>query len=112
MSWLDKIPQKIKRAVDTAKKKNVPEGLWSKCESCMTVLYKTDLDSNQQVCPKCSHHNRIGARERLNVLLDDGKRAEIGANIEPIDRLNLKTVKVMLTALKPRKKMAVKKMPW
>ena len=44
MSWLDKIPQKIKRVVDSAKKKNVPEGLWSKCESCMTVLYKTDLD--------------------------------------------------------------------
>ena len=70
MSWLDKIPQKIKRVVDSAQKKNVPEGLWSKCESCMTVLYKTDLDNNLEVCPKCSHHNRIGARNRLNQLLD------------------------------------------
>ena len=44
MSWLDKIPQKIKRVVGSVQKKNVPEGLWSKCESCMTVLYMTDLE--------------------------------------------------------------------
>ena len=61
MSWLDKIPQKIKRAVD-AKRKNVPEGLWSKCDACQTVLYRTDLESNLEVCPKCNHHNRVSAR--------------------------------------------------
>ena len=105
MSWLDKIPQKIKRAVDTAKKKNVPEGLWSKCESCMTVLYKTDLDSNLEVCPKCSHHNRIGARDRLNQLLDvEDKHIEIGANVEPVDSLKFKDSKSYVDRMKAAQK--------
>ena len=105
MSWLDKIPQKIKRAVDSAKKKNVPEGLWSKCESCMTVLYKTDLDSNLEVCPKCAHHNRIGARDRLHQLLDaEDKHVEIGANVEPIDPLKFKDSKSYADRIKAAQK--------
>ncbi|HAE99672.1 MAG TPA: acetyl-CoA carboxylase carboxyl transferase subunit beta, partial [Methylophilaceae bacterium] len=59
MSWLDKIPQKIQRAVGAVQKRNVPEGLWSKCDACQTVLYRSDLDTNAEVCPKCGHHNRI-----------------------------------------------------
>lgn len=97
MSWLDKIPQKIQRVVGVGSKKNVPEGLWSKCDSCQSVLYKTDLESNLEVCPKCSHHNRIGARARLNQLLDPDskteKRTEIGASVEPIDPLKFKDSK-------------------
>ncbi|MES2499885.1 MAG: acetyl-CoA carboxylase, carboxyltransferase subunit beta [Pseudomonadota bacterium] len=97
MSWLDKIPQKIQRVVGVGNKKNVPEGLWSKCDSCQSVLYKTDLESNAEVCPKCAHHNRIGARDRLNVLLDPEvkteQRVEIGANVEPIDPLKFKDSK-------------------
>lgn len=97
MSWLDKIPQKIQRVVGVVNKKNVPEGLWSKCDSCQSVLYKTDLESNLEVCPKCAHHNRIGARVRLGQLLDiDSKLAkpiEIGANVEPIDPLKFKDSK-------------------
>ena len=108
MSWLDKIPQKIKRVVDSAQRKNVPEGLWSKCESCMTVLYKTDLDSNLEVCPKCAHHNRVGARVRLNQLLDQEdkteKRIEIGANIEPIDPLKFKDSKSYAERIKAAQK--------
>ena len=104
MSWLDKIPQKIKRVVDSAQRKNVPEGLWSKCESCMTVLYKTDLDSNLEVCPKCSHHNRIGARSRLNQLLDSEERVEIGANVEPIDSLKFKDSKSYADRMKAAQK--------
>ena len=104
MSWLDKIPQKIKRVVDSAQKKNVPEGLWSKCESCMTVLYKTDLDSNLEVCPKCSHHNRIGARNRLNQMLDSEERVEIGANVEPIDSLKFKDSKSYADRMKAAQK--------
>ena len=104
MSWLDKIPQKIKRVVDSAQRKNVPEGLWSKCESCMTVLYKTDLDSNLEVCPKCSHHNRIGARSRLNQLLDSEARIEIGANVEPIDSLKFKDSKSYADRMKAEQK--------
>ena len=104
MSWLDKIPQKIKRVVDSAQKKNVPEGLWSKCESCMTVLYKTDLDNNLEVCPKCSHHNRIGARSRLNQLLDAESGVEIGANVEPIDPLKFKDSKSYADRIKAAQK--------
>jgi acetyl-CoA carboxylase carboxyl transferase subunit beta len=105
MSWLDKIPQKIKRVVGTSKKKNVPEGLWSKCESCLTVLYRTDLEANAEVCPKCAHHNRIGARDRLNQLLDaDEKRVEIGANVEPIDPLKFKDSKSYADRIKAAQK--------
>lgn len=105
MSWLDKIPQKIKRVVDAAQKKNVPEGLWSKCASCMTVLYRTDLENNAEVCPKCGHHNRIGARDRLNQLLDpEEKHVEIGANVEPVDPLKFKDSKSYADRMKAAQK--------
>lgn len=105
MSWLDKIPQKIKRAVNAAQKKNVPEGLWSKCTSCLAVLYRTDLENNAEVCPKCGHHNRIGARDRLNQLLDlEEKHIEIGANVEPIDPLKFKDSKNYADRMKAAQK--------
>jgi len=90
MSWLQKLlPPKIKR--DSASpKKAVPEGLWSKCESCEAVLYRSDLEKNFYVCPKCSHHNRISARERLDYLLDREGRYEIGAEVLPVDTLKFK----------------------
>lgn len=93
MSWLDKIPQKIKRAVGSVQKRNVPEGLWSKCDACQTVLYRTDLDANLEVCPQCGHHHRLGARSRLNVLLDAEGRIEIGADVTPVDALKFKDSK-------------------
>ena len=90
MSWLQKLlPPKIKRDSGGAKKA-VPEGLWSKCESCEAVLYRSDLEKNFYVCPKCSHHNRISARERLDYLLDLEGRYEIGAEVLPIDSLKFK----------------------
>ena len=62
MSWLEKLlPPKIQQT-DPNERRSVPEGLWVKCPSCETVLYKTDLEQNQNVCPTCSHHHRIGAR--------------------------------------------------
>jgi acetyl-CoA carboxylase carboxyl transferase subunit beta len=90
MSWLQKLlPPKIKR--DSASpKKAMPEGLWSKCESCEAVLYRSDLEKNFYVCPKCSHHNRISARERLDYLLDVEGRYEIGAEVLPVDTLKFK----------------------
>ena len=90
MSWLQKLlPPKIKR--DTGgPKKVVPEGLWSKCDSCEAVLYRADLEKNLYVCPKCSHHNRISARERLDWLLDLEGRYEIGAEVAPVDTLKFK----------------------
>jgi len=88
MSWLKNvIPPKIKRIVGGVSKKNIPEGLWCKCPSCQAVLYRTDLEQNMEVCPKCSFHNRISARARIDSLLDKKKRKEIGAQIQPLDSL-------------------------
>jgi acetyl-CoA carboxylase carboxyl transferase subunit beta len=88
MSWLKNvIPPKIKRIVGSVSKKNIPEGLWCKCPSCQAVLYRTDLEQNMEVCPKCSFHNRISARIRIDTLLDKDKRKEIGALIQPLDSL-------------------------
>ncbi len=90
MSWLQKLlPPKIKRDAGSPKKA-MPEGLWSKCGSCEAVLYRADLEKNLHVCPKCSHHNRVGARERLDLLLDREGRYEIGAEVTPVDTLKFK----------------------
>ncbi len=92
MSWFQKIvPPKIKARQEA--KKSVPEGLWSKCPACNEVLYKADLHNNLEVCPKCGHHHRIGARARLDMLLDAEGRREIGAEIKPVDPLKFKDSK-------------------
>lgn len=104
MSWLDKIPQKIQHVVGAAQKRNVPEGLWSKCDACQTVLYKTDLEENLEVCPKCSHHNRISARERIQFLLDPENQTEIGVNVAPVDSLKFKDSKKYLDRMKDAQK--------
>lgn len=89
MSWLEKLlPTKM--GATTTERHQVPEGLWIKCPSCDTVLYKTDLEQNLNVCPKCSHHHRIGARARLNGLLDGEGRYEIGQEVIPVDALKFK----------------------
>ena len=93
MSWLDKLlPPKIQQG-DPADRRTVPEGLWIKCPSCETVLYKTDLEQNINVCPKCSHHHRIGARARLDAFLDGEGRYEIGQEVLPVDALKFKDSK-------------------
>ena len=90
MSWLKKLlPPKINRGGGSPKK-NVPEGLWSKCDACEAVLYRTDLEQNLFVCPKCNHHNRLTARERLDSLLDTEGRYEIGYEVLPVDSLKFK----------------------
>ena len=90
MSWLEKLlPSKIQHT-DPADRRSVPEGLWVKCPSCETVLYKNDLEENQNVCPKCSHHHRIGARARLDAFLDAEGRSEIGQEVLPMDPLKFK----------------------
>ena len=92
MSWLEKLlPPKIKRSDSAARgKSSIPEGLWSKCGACEAVLYRSDLDSNQGVCPKCGHHHRLRARQRLDLLLDAEGRFEIGAEVVPVDALKFK----------------------
>ena len=92
MSWLQKLlPPKIQRG--TGPRKQVPEGLWTKCPACNAVLYSTDLEKNLNVCPKCGDHQRIGARVRLDGLLDPEGRFEIGAEILPVDSLKFKDSK-------------------
>ena len=89
MSWFQKlIPPKIKRRAEA--RKVVPEGLWSKCPTCETVLYSADLENNMHVCPSCGHHNRISARQRLGLFLDEEGREEIGATVTPVDTLKFK----------------------
>jgi acetyl-CoA carboxylase carboxyl transferase subunit beta len=92
MSWLDKIIPSISRT-DTKRSNKVPEGLWEKCAKCDAVLYKPEMEKTLDVCPKCDHHMRVGARARLNMFLDPQNRQELATDVEPIDRLKFKDVK-------------------
>lgn len=91
MTWFEKImPSRIKTERRT---RSVPEGLWMKCAMCDAVLYRAELERNLHVCPKCGHHMRIGARERLEHFLDPESWTEIGASIEPEDPLKFRDTK-------------------
>jgi acetyl-CoA carboxylase carboxyl transferase subunit beta len=93
MSWFDRLlPSRI-RTETSAKKKGVPEGLWSKCPGCDAILYRAEMERNQDVCPKCDHHSRINARRRLDLFLDAEPREEIGAGLESADPLRFKDSK-------------------
>jgi acetyl-CoA carboxylase carboxyl transferase subunit beta len=93
MSWLQKLlPPRIKSSPGD-RRTPVPEGLWVKCPSCEAVLYRTDLEKNLNVCPKCAFHSRVGARERIDQLLDPEGRFEIGLEVMPIDSLKFRDQK-------------------
>jgi acetyl-CoA carboxylase carboxyl transferase subunit beta len=93
MSWLQKLlPPRIKSSPGE-RRTPVPEGLWVKCPSCEATLYRTDLEKNLEVCPKCSYHNRISARQRIEQLLDPEGRFEIGSDVVPIDSLKFRDQK-------------------
>ncbi len=88
MSWIEKLlPPRIKQG---GTRKSVPEGVWVKCPGCDAALYRAELERSLQVCPKCSHHLRIGARARLDALLDAEGRYEIGQEVLPVDALKFK----------------------
>jgi acetyl-CoA carboxylase carboxyl transferase subunit beta len=92
MSWFSKlVPSKIRTV--GGNKRTVPEGLWIKCDGCSAVLYRSELERNYDVCPKCSHHMRIPARLRLEMFLDDGSAQEIDTGLEPVDVLKFKDSK-------------------
>ena len=94
MSWIDKIlPSGVRSDGADKRSSSVPEGLWRKCVKCDAVLYLPDVERNQDVCPKCGHHMRIGARRRLASFLDEEGMEEILADIEPVDRLKFKDKK-------------------
>ncbi len=92
MNWFKKLlPSRIRTG--TSAKKGVPEGLWSKCDSCNSVLYRTELERNLEVCPKCDYHIRISARKRIEYFLDKSGGVEIGAEVGPVDKLRFKDLK-------------------
>jgi acetyl-CoA carboxylase carboxyl transferase subunit beta len=92
MSWIEKLlpPRINKTTANDAAARRVPEGLWVKCPSCEAVLYNEDLATNLHVCPKCDHHMRIGARARIDSLLDVEGRQEIGETTRSVDSLKFK----------------------
>ena len=92
MSWIDRIFSK-NGTVSNNRKSNVPEGVWTKCTSCEQVLYRDELKRHLEVCPKCGHHMRIDARERLLALLDKDSAQELAADLEPKDVLKFKDLK-------------------
>lgn len=93
MSWLDKIVPGSVRSEGKKSSSRVPEGLWEKCPKCAAVLYRPELEKNLEVCPKCDHHMRIGARRRIDIFLDEEGREELATDVGPVDRLKFKDVK-------------------
>jgi acetyl-CoA carboxylase carboxyl transferase subunit beta len=93
MSWYDKILPSGVRKPAGERRNTVPEGLWKKCVKCEAVLYRPDLERNDEVCPKCDHHMRVGARRRLDIFLDPDDREELFDDVEPIDRLKFRDTK-------------------
>ncbi|WP_406827948.1 acetyl-CoA carboxylase, carboxyltransferase subunit beta [Microbulbifer sp. ARAS458-1] len=93
MSWLEKIVPSVIRTERRAGASKVPEGVWKKCVKCDSTLYLPELERNLDVCPKCEHHFRIGARRRLDMFLDAEHREELATDVEPVDRLKFKDVK-------------------
>jgi len=92
MNWLNKI--RPEGPSSSAERSNsVPEGLWKKCPKCTSPLYRPELERNLDVCPKCEHHMRIGARRRLDVFLDEQGRTEVAEDVVAIDRLKFRDVK-------------------
>src|SRR5579872_1954953 len=92
MSWFKKLlPSRIR--TETVTKKGVPEGLWSKCEKCNAILYRSELERSLEVCPKCNYHMRISARKRLEYFLDQGELIEIGNDVLAVDQLKFKDLK-------------------
>jgi acetyl-CoA carboxylase carboxyl transferase subunit beta len=92
MSWFRKlIPSRIQ--TNGTSRRSVPEGVWTKCVKCNAVLYRAELERNLEVCPKCNHHMRISARNRLEQFLDEEPLVEIGTDIRPVDRLRFRDSK-------------------
>src|SRR5579862_6140766 len=92
MSWFKKLlPSRIRTGANA--KKGVPEGLWSKCDKCSAVLYRSELERNLEVCPKCDYHMRISARTRLAYFLDPDNMVEIAADVGPVDKLKFRDLK-------------------
>jgi acetyl-CoA carboxylase carboxyl transferase subunit beta len=93
MNWLKRIRPKGPAGTTSERSNSVPEGLWKKCPKCASPLYRPELERNLDICPKCEHHMRIGARRRLDIFLDTDGRTEVAPEVEPVDRLKFRDVK-------------------
>ncbi|MCV9879545.1 acetyl-CoA carboxylase, carboxyltransferase subunit beta [Brenneria izbisi] len=91
MSWIERILNKSN--ITPTRKANIPEGVWTKCDSCGQVLYRAELERNLEVCPKCDHHMRLSARARLQAFLDKEGTVELGSELEPKDILKFRDSK-------------------
>jgi len=92
MAWFKKARKPIAPAGDKPQSR-VPEGLWVKCPGCTQIIYNKDLVTNQNVCPKCAHHFRISANERLKALFDNERWTEHYANLTSVDPLKFTDTK-------------------
>lgn len=91
MSWFQKLmPSRIRTEANNRRSRNIPEGLWTKCDACNGALYRPELERSIEVCPKCGYHMRIGARRRLELFLDEGARRELAENVQPVDVLRFR----------------------
>jgi acetyl-CoA carboxylase carboxyl transferase subunit beta len=98
MAWFKKTRKPIKAQAE--KSSRVPEGLWVKCPSCGQVIYHKELEANHEVCPKCAHHFRMNAADRLALLFDDGRWSEHDANLRSTDPLQFTDTKPYKDRLK------------
>ena len=104
MNWLTRLIPSIGKSSSKSKKSKIPDGVWTSCPSCESVLYKPELQKTLYVCPKCDHHLRIGARTRFNIFFDNGNFTEIASNVETNDPLGFKDVKAYPARIKEAKK--------
>lgn len=103
MSWIERILNKS--TITPSRKASIPEGVWTKCDSCGQVLYRAELERNLEVCPKCDHHMRMHGRDRLHAMLDEGSLVELGSELEPKDVLKFRiprNTKIVLLRLRKR----------
>ena len=91
MSWFKRNKEGI--TTTTSEKKEVPEGLWSRCSNCKTIFTKGDLEKLNYVCDRCSHHERIGSEEYFSMIFDGGKYTELNAKVKPGDPLSFEDTK-------------------
>lgn len=108
MSWIER----IKSNITPTRKASIPEGVWTKCDSCGQVLYRAELERNLEVCPKCDHHMRMTARNRLHSLLDEGSLVELGSELEPKDVLKFRDSKSIKIVWHQHRKKPAKKTRW
>ncbi|HEX4119751.1 MAG TPA: acetyl-CoA carboxylase, carboxyltransferase subunit beta [Verrucomicrobiae bacterium] len=96
--------KKTKLAGSSSRKRDIPEGLWTKCKKCGVMIYDKELDANLKVCPKCNYHFTISARERIHALVETCSFEEIDATMESVDMLNFTGVSSYTAKLEQYKK--------